>query len=77
MLKMSRLAELISRTLKEFKVKKKVDEYNFERIKDDDGWDIVTYTSNSNDDEKTRERIEKLNTHHLKLQKEKEKGSED
>lgn len=72
---MSRLANLISKTLKELKVKKKVDEYNFERTKDDDGWDIVTYTSNSNDDKKTRERIEKLNIHHLKPQKEKEKKS--
>jgi hypothetical protein len=74
---MSRISKLISKTLKEFKVKKKVDESRWERETDDDGWDIVTYYSVSNDDDDERERIAKLNTHHLKLQKEKEKGSED
>jgi hypothetical protein len=58
---MSRLTELISRTLKELKVKKKVDEVHWERETDDDGWDVVTYYSDSNDDDDARERIEKLN----------------
>jgi hypothetical protein len=59
---MSRLAELISKTLKELKIKKKVDESYFERETDDDGWDVVTYYSDSNDDEDERERIGKLNS---------------
>lgn len=58
---MSRLTKLILKTLKEFKVKKKVDESHWELETDDDGWDIVNYYSNSNDDEKERERISKLN----------------
>jgi hypothetical protein len=59
---MSRLTKLILKTLKEFKVKKKVDESHWELETDDDGWDIVNYYSNSNDDEKERERIAKLNS---------------
>lgn len=59
---MSRLSELISKTLKELKVKKKVDESYWERETDDDGWDIVTYYSDSNDDNDERKRIASRNT---------------
>jgi hypothetical protein len=58
---MSRLNKLISKTLKEFKVKKKVEESNFEFETDEDGWDIVNYYSSSEDDDKERDRISKLN----------------
>jgi hypothetical protein len=58
---MSRLNKLISKTLKEFKVKKKVEESNFELETDEDGWDIVNYYSSSEDDDKERDRISKLN----------------
>jgi hypothetical protein len=57
---MSRLSELIAKTLKELKVRKKVDESYWERETDEDGWDIVTYYSDSNDDDEERERIRKL-----------------
>lgn len=66
---MSRLSKLISKTLKELKVKKKVDESYWELETDDDGWDVVTYYSNSNDDEKSRERITNLNTTNQTLSK--------
>jgi hypothetical protein len=59
---MSKLKKLISKTLKELKVRKKVNELGFERVTDEDGWDVIKYHTNSNDDNKTRERLEKLNT---------------
>jgi hypothetical protein len=57
---MSRLSELISKTLKELKVRKKVDESYWERETDEDGWDVINYYSTSNDSEDERERIGKL-----------------
>lgn len=59
---MSRLNELVSKTLKELKVRKKVNEIGFERVTDEDGWDVVKYHTSSGDDNKTRERLEKINT---------------
>jgi hypothetical protein len=57
---MSRLTKLISKTLKELKVRKKVDESYWEREPDEDGWDVINYYSTSNDSEDERERIGKL-----------------
>jgi hypothetical protein len=57
---MSRLSELISKTLKELKVRKKVDESYWEREPDEDGWDVINYYTDSNDDDNERERIGKL-----------------
>jgi len=78
---MSRLAELISRTLKELKVKKKVDEIYWERETDDDGWDVVTYYGGSHDNnrqyQKERERIDKLNSFNQKLKREKDQDKEE
>jgi hypothetical protein len=70
---MSRLAELISKTLKELKVKKKVDESYWEREPDEDGWDIINYHTDSNDDEKERERIGRLQDL-IKIQIDKKNG---
>jgi hypothetical protein len=70
---MSRLTKLISKTLKELKVRKKVDESYWERETDDDGWDVINYYSDSNDDEDKRERIGKLNSLNHKIENEKQK----
>jgi hypothetical protein len=64
---MSRLAKLISKTLKELKVRKKVDESYWEREPDEDGWDVINYYSDSNDDDEERERIGKLNDLNKKI----------
>jgi hypothetical protein len=58
---MSRLTKLISKTLKELKIRKKVDESYWERESDEDGWDVINYYTDSNDDDNERERIGKLN----------------
>jgi hypothetical protein len=71
--KMSRLSELISKTLKELKVKKKVDESYWEREPDENGWDVINYYTDSNDNKKTRERIEKINVTNQKKENEKQK----
>ena len=59
-MKISELKYIISKTLKELKVKKKVDESYWEREPDEDGWDIINYYTDSNDDEDERERIGRL-----------------